>query len=281
METKIAFIGAGKVAKTLSLYFKEKNFKIVGCFSRNFESAKKMAELTHSIAFVTLHNLISESNMIWITTSDDEIENVVSAIFQLKNIEKKEQKLILHTSGVHSINLLLPLKKQGYSVASAHPLMAFGEDERTVKRMNKVFFATEEEENSVLSVSQFLNQCGNKTFTIEQQNKRLYHTAAVFLSNYLVTLLDVSYAVFAKAGISPEQTHDALQPLIESVFDNMSGKSGAEALTGPIKRGDKKTILNHIEELESKFPQFVDLYKALGKQTSIMIENENLKDIFE
>ena len=99
---KIAFIGAGKVSTALGLYFKDKGFEIQGYYSRNPKSAEKAAQLTRSCPCTSLDTLIGNSQMIWITTPDDQIKNVVQQISNLPILDKNK-KLVLHASGVHSL----------------------------------------------------------------------------------------------------------------------------------------------------------------------------------
>jgi len=58
-----------------------------------------------------------------------------------------------------------------------------------------------------------------------------------------------------------------LKPLIEGTLSNI-GKVGVQkALTGPIARGDVKTVKTHIEEIGLKKPEFLALYKTLAFYT--------------
>ena len=72
----IAFVGAGKVATALGNYFRTKGIDVAGYYSRNFGHARQAAEITNTRPFANLQELINSSRMIWITTSDDAIEEV-------------------------------------------------------------------------------------------------------------------------------------------------------------------------------------------------------------
>lgn len=270
---KIAFIGAGKVSTALGLYFKSKGFEIQGYFSRNFESAQQTARQTKSLAYQSIEKLISDSDMIWITTPDDQIESVVRQI-STHSISQKNNKLILHASGVHSAAILAPLKEMGYQTACAHPLLAFSNPISAQEKLKEVWFTIEktDEENRLLI--DLLTGCGNKFLFIDSDKKALYHAAACVLSNYLVTLLNASYEIFEKTGIPKNDVQKATAPLLESVIDNLKNKSCKEALTGPIKRNDKNTIRMHMESLNAFMPQMTELYTLLGKETMKMLGRE-------
>lgn len=273
----ISFIGAGKASTSLGVYFKNKGFEIAGYLSKRKTSAEAASLKTESKAFTSLYELIEDSNVIWITTPDDQIETVVKEISELRTFSR-EQKIVLHASGVHTTDILLPAKNAGYKTAAAHPLLAFGSSENTVRLLGETWFAVEE---SSSEVSNLLHSCGNKTFSIDKNNKTLYHAAACVLSNYLVTLMDAAQQIFELTGLPEEEATNATLPLIESVIENLKDKSSKDALTGPIKRGDAQTISMHLASLQNSIPKMMDLYKVMGRRTMDMIEDYKLKDILE
>lgn len=275
---KIAFIGAGKVSTALGLYFKDKGFEIQGYYSRNPKSAEKAAQLTRSCPCTSLDTLIGNSQMIWITTPDDQIKNVVQQISNLPILDKNK-KLVLHASGVHSLAILQPLKEIGYQTACAHPLLAFNDPFLAKEKLNEVWFGIEKSKNGNKRLTDFFNACGNKTLYIDSNKKVLYHTAACVLSNYLVTLLNASYEIFEKSGVEKSDIQKATLPLLESVINNLKDKDCKEALTGPIKRGDQKTVKMHIERLKAFMPEMLELYTLMGKETEKMLEDENQKKL--
>jgi predicted short-subunit dehydrogenase-like oxidoreductase (DUF2520 family) len=55
--------------------------------------------------------------------------------------------------------------------------------------------------------------------------------------------------------------------LIEGTLSNIENVGVQKALTGPIARGDIKTIETHIEEIGFKRPELLALYKMLAFYT--------------
>lgn len=280
MGTKIAFIGAGKVSTALGLYFKNKGFEIQGYCSLNFESAQKAAQLTNSHAYSSAEKLLNESQIIWITTPDDQIEYVVRQISDL-SVSQKEDKLVLHASGAHSRDVLAPLQEAGYQTACAHPLLAFSDPISAQEKLKKVWFTIEKAESENCKLTDLLQACENQFITIDSSKKALYHTAACVLSNYLVTLLNASYEIFEKTGIPKDDIQKATEPLLESVIDNLKNKNSKEALTGPIKRNDENTIKMHMESLQAFMPQMIELYTLMGRETMKMLGRSSTFKVFK
>lgn len=277
LSLSISFIGAGRVSTALGLYFKKNNFEITGYLSRSEVNSRQAASQTGSRAFTELRELLGRSDIIWITTPDDKIEEVANRIATLP-VTDKNKKLILHASGVHTAALLEPTKKAGYHIAAAHPLLAFDSADDAVKMLAQTWFAVEE---STFPISGILHKCGNKTFTVNRDKKILYHAAACVLSNYMVTLIDASQRIFEHAGLSKQDAMHAMQPLLESVIKNLENKQSRDALTGPIKRGDAETVKMHLDALNKSLPEMFELYKLLGQKTMQMINDYKLKDILD
>lgn len=276
MSIKVGFIGAGKVGTTLGIYFKRKGIDVVGYFSDNKEDTQKSSHLTHSKFFTKIDDLITESNLIWITTTDDAIQSVATQIANFSTA-LDTQKTFIHASGVHTISELLPLQKKGFSVATAHPLFAFSNPIENEKQLDNLFFTIEKKEGRLIEL---LSRTNNEYLLIKSEKKPLYHLASVVLSNYLVTLSHISNQIYNRVGIENKDLNRATIPLIESVLSNIQ-KQGKEALTGPIRREDKETIKKHIATLNEQFPSFLDFYKNMGLQTAKMVEKEKLFDLFE
>ena len=280
----ISFIGAGKVGTALGVYFKQRGCEIAGYYSRTTQHAETASRLTNSEAFDDIQKLLQRSSMVWITVTDDALEAVANEIATMdipQNI-----KAFIHTSGVHSSKILSSIHKKGFATYSLHPLMAFSTVNESVDQLLNAYFSVESvantsfEDNNKSLLDNLLSTIGNKTLTIYTDKKELYHCAASVLSNYLVTLLNVAYEMFEEAGMSKSEIKKATAPLLRSTLMNVEAyKNMGDALTGPIKRGDKTTIKKHLEALVNYMPSKTVLYRELGKETMKMLNDDRLKDV--
>lgn len=274
----VSFIGAGKVGTSLGIYFKDNGLNIGGYFSRSMQSAEQASTLTHSTAYAGLENLVNDSQIIWITTPDDSIKTVAEQISEL-NIANK--KTFIHASGSITSDTLNCLKEKGHRVCSAHPLLAFSDITKAVSALKDTAFFIEGQTNNLAEIKKILAKTGNNYHIIDKKNKPAYHAAAAILSNYLVTLVHASNQLFDLVGIDEKTLGDASLILVKSVLDNLQGKTPAEALTGPIKRGDAETVKKHLEVLEQNLPELTEFYKLMGRETMRMINNFQLNNILQ
>ena len=182
-------------------------------------------------------------------------------------------KIVVHCSGVFSSEILHELAEKGALTACFHPLRAVGPDTHSFKG---IFFDLEGQEEAVSQLENLAEKIGAKSIRVSSEEKELLHISAVMVSNYTVTLADLALRISANNKASERELLDALLPLMNSSFENLDRLSPAEALTGPIARGDIQTVQKHLKLLQNK-PELLSIYKHLGLLTLELI-TDNLKD---
>ena len=173
---------------------------------------------------------------------------------------------------MYSSNILVPFKKKGSSVLSFHPIQSFSEEtfKRNVKKtVYRIFWGVEGDKKGLKVANQLVSDMESFAIFIDKRDKILYHIACVFSSNYLLTLLDTIYTFSSKLKIKDKWTYIFL-PLIITTLSNAFKSVPRKVLTGPIERGDLKTLKLHINFLNNKLPQILEFYSALAKQTALL-----------
>lgn len=267
---KIGFIGAGKVCNALSAYFKIKH-EITGICSRTLSSAKTLAQKLNCPVFVNAKELIIESELIFLSTTDGQIPVITNEIADL-DIELSA-KAFAHLSGSLSSSILEPLSKKGAITFSLHPLQSFSNPDSALPHLPHTIFTTEGNKGHKQILEQLFQELPNQIIGISANDKCRYHIAAVILSNYLVTLYGIAEELLKNIGIEKEQIRQLLIPLLHSTTVNIEEK-GFDALTGPLQRGDTETILRHLEDL-SDSPDILTVYKALARESLNLLEKES------
>lgn len=277
---KIGFIGAGKVANAFGLYLTSKKLNVEYVYSKTHASAVNMAKLTYSSYCETTKELVEKSDVVFITTGDSEIANVsdiVASELKLKSDSETyvlKEKTFIHMSGALTSDELLELRKLGASCYSLHPLQSFAERGKAINELPTTVFSIEGDTQNE-NIKRILIAMGNEIIELSKENKVKYHIAACISSNYLVTLLNSSIEIFDEIGIDRKTAIKALMPLINGALSNFESFNLEDALTGPIKRGDYKTIERHVNDLENS--KFKELYEVMGRYT-IPIANKSGTD---
>ncbi|WP_256372272.1 Rossmann-like and DUF2520 domain-containing protein [Caloramator sp. E03] len=263
-KMKIGFIGAGKVGCAFGRYLTERGLDVEGYYSRSILSCQSAADFTKT-KVLSLEELILSCDYIFITTPD----NVISSLWEsIKNFDLKG-KSIFHMSGCLTTDVFCDAKKIGVFSYSLHPLYPFT-DRECYKYLKDVIFSVEGE--NINNIKSFLDLAGLKYFLIDKNDKAKYHAAAVFASNYIVSLAKISKEILLECNMDEKFIVDAIYPLMQGAILNIKEKGVEDSLTGPIVRGDYNTIKLHLDSIE----KYKEIYKSLGL-TALNIEMEKLK----
>jgi predicted short-subunit dehydrogenase-like oxidoreductase (DUF2520 family) len=199
--------------------------------------------------------------MVFITTPDDAIAQVCS------QVRWHEGQSVLHCSGAHSVDILEPAKEHGAAVGSFHPLQTFAGVDQAIKNLSGSTFALEAEEPLLSTLKDLVSLLNGSWVELKPGDKVLYHAAAVFACNYLVTLVKLALDLWQDFGVSSKEATKALLPLLRGTISNIDNVGLPNCLTGPIARGDLGTIEKHLSALEVRRPSLISVYKELGLQT--------------
>ena len=105
---------------------------------------------------------------------------------------------------------------------------------------------------------------------IDASAKTVYHAAAVFASNYLVTVLDAALRAYQAAGIPEAVARELARPLAQESLSNVFRMGAADALSGPIARGDFATVQRQQAAVSAWDAEAGALYAALVPPTAAL-----------
>lgn len=146
----------------------------------------------------------------------------------------------------------------------------------SIKELEQIYFSIEgdliNKNISTIPVINLMNYIGNKYFIRNIEDSVKYHLANVFVSNLVLSLLDIGTSYLKKLGLSEEYALNALFPLIEGNLDSIRKNGFVKSLTGPVVRYDIKTIKKHLENLNN---EEIELYKLLSLNLLKLSKNSN------
>jgi predicted short-subunit dehydrogenase-like oxidoreductase (DUF2520 family) len=207
---------------------------------------------------------------ILIAVPDDAIADAVA---ELAAVHLPRAVPVLHASGSQSIDVLAPLAAQGHSVGGMHALAAIADPVEGADRLRGATFGVEGDGAARALAERLVAACGGRVLSIRPGGKALYHAAAVFASNYAVALLSVAERLMVEAGIPAEDAQPALTALAAGAVENVAARGPAEALTGPVARGDAATVARHLARLSGADR---DVYCLLGREALKLAESRGL-----
>ena len=258
---KIGFIGAGIVGTALAILLNRRGYQIVAVADRSRTSAENLAKTINNCRVVNNQEVANTADLVFITTPDDTIATIASQVKWPKGCS------VVHCSGADSTDILEPARRSGVMVGGFHPLQTFAGVKQAIENIPGSTFAVEAEEPLLTSLKDMATTLGGRWIELKAVDKVAYHAAAVFASNYLVTLVKMSTDLWRTFDIPIDQATRALLPLIRGTIKNIETIGIPQCLTGPIARGDTGTITKHLKTLREKAPSLLFPYKELGLQT--------------
>lgn len=203
--------------------------------------------------------------VIVIGVPDDVIRNAGSALAEGHAFHRDQA--VLHLSGSVGLDALDAAAMLGADVLSLHPLQTFPDVEAGIARLpGSPVAVTARDEDGFEFGEELAAEVGGIPFRLDDEVKPLYHAAAVFCSNYLVTVEGVAEHLFRLAGV-PDPV-PLFAPLARAALDATLERGAAEAITGPAARGDAGTILRNLMALDRHAPEVVPAYVALARLAS-------------
>lgn len=258
-------IGAGRLGKALALALVNSGAaQLAAVCNKNFTSAVLAVEQIGSGLAVPLLADLPAVDLTFITSPDDAIPYLAHQLAQDKIIAP--QTIVVHCSGVLSSTALNLLKDLGCHIASIHPLKAFRAGNLDMHAFKGCDCVIEGDESALIVLSSLFKQLEARVIPIQAEGKIAYHAAAVIASNYLVTLAATSIHLFEEAGIPANLAQQMTTRLMQSSLHNIQQTSNiADALTGPLLRGDINTISSHLKALPN--PAINTLYRSAALAT--------------
>ena len=259
---KTGFIGAGTTGTALAVRFSQKECPVVAVASRTLTSAQKLASLVPNCQIChTAQEVADAAELVFITTPDDIIAQVCG------EVQWHAGQNVVHCSGAHSVDILEPARKLGAAVGSFHPLQTFADVDQAIENLPGSTFSLEAEEPLLSTLKELTLLLNSNWVELKPGDKVLYHAAAVFACNYLVTLVKLALDLWRDFGVSSKEATRALLPLLNGTINNIENIGLPDCLTGPVARGDSGTIAKHLTALEARSPFLLTTYKELGYQT--------------
>jgi len=215
--------------------------------------------------------------LILICTQDDRIPNAIELVrrhasswagnHQGAHRDRRAPVAVLHVSGALSSRVLAPLKPLGFVIGSCHPLQTFESASRAAASIKRSYFCIEGDRRAVRIARRLVRDVGGRFFEIPEEQKELYHAAAVLASGGLAALLSISLEILGRCGLGEKEARRVLLPLVERTIANIEAVGPARAMTGPVRRGDLGTIRRNTRALAGVQPDWARIYKLLAQRS--------------
>lgn len=231
---RIAMIGAGRVARQLTLWLKSKGVEVAQIYNRSPERAKSLAADAGAQVIENLDALDKDLDLCIIAVSDDAIASVADAL-------PVTDAVVVHTSGARPISDLKRHPKHGVF----YPLQTFTADRPA--DFHQVPLCLEGSDEAVTSMLKTAGVVwGVPVYQLNTAQREVLHVAAVLANNFTNHLWGKSFELLRQNDMEPGM----LYPLLMETMRKAVNSDPNSIQTGPAVRGDEETIARHLDKLK-------------------------------
>jgi predicted short-subunit dehydrogenase-like oxidoreductase (DUF2520 family) len=258
-------VGAGHVGRALGRLFASGGaFTVQDVLTRNAASAREAVDFIGAGQACTTLAQMRPAQVWMLAVGDDAI---VPACEALATHGQLAGAIVFHCSGAKASGELQAARAAGAHVASVHPVRSFADPQAVAADFAGTFCGIEGDEEALGLLEPAFAAIGARLVRIDPAAKTVYHAAAVFASNYLVTVVDAALRAYEAAGVPAEVARELARPLATEALANVFRLGPEAALSGPVARGDFATVARQQEAVMRWDAPTGRLYESLVPPT--------------
>ena len=283
VAASVAIVGAGRIGCVLGKRLHQKGWRIGPVVTRFMRTARTATRrIGAGRPQAGLSEAVLAADLILIVTPDRVIAETAEALARIapaqdsvvvrrrsesrkKNLGTNtwQGKVVLHTSGALSSDVLRPLAVQGAAIGSLHPLQTFSG--QTIPSLAGITCAIEGNAAAMRMARRICRDLGGVSVVLPLRRKAAYHAAAALAAGHVLAVMEAAVRIMMKAGFSRQRAVQALLPLTRQTLTNYNEFGAPAAWTGPLSRGDFGVIERHLEALRGFPREYRQAYDALSR----------------
>lgn len=244
--SSIVILGTGNSAYAFAKAISNTDLKLAGVWGRDAEKTQLFANQFACAAFNSFHEIESSADILLLAVKDNAIDELAEKI--------KTDKLVLHCSGMQSINIL---KQENIGVI--WPLQSIKKDS-FLDFKNTPICIEANSENNLTILKSFANSLSQSVHLVNSAQREYLHLAAVLTNNFSNHLLALAKNICDEQNLNFE----ILKPIIHQTIENAFAQHPKLNQTGPAIRKDSETMNKHLQLLENN-KQLKNLYELMSK----------------
>lgn len=255
----IGVIGPGRVGTALAVALTRSGRDVVAVAGRSGGAVERFTALVPAARVATADEVGAAVDLVLLTVGDDDLPALVRELAVADAV--REHGRWVHTSGRYGVAVARPLVLAGARVAACHPAQTFPTPEQGVRALPGTAWAVTAPAADRRWAEAFVTGLGGTAVTVHEDDRVRYHAGLTIASNGTSAIVALARDLLLSAGVTgPERF---LTPLATRSAAN-AAEAGAAALTGPVRRGDIRTLDAHLQELRTVLPEAVPTYRALA-----------------
>lgn len=264
----IGILGLGHVGQVLFQVLRARGYPVCAVYNRTSDTAQLVVYGTDVQVVTSPTELVQLCELVILCVTDDAIAHVADEMCDVD----WSGKALVHVSGAKSVDVLQSVRFVGAMVGSLHPALPFADVTKAIQQIIGATFAIESSHEVLRAwLVDMVTALHGHVLEIPVGKKAQYHLALVIASNYMVSLYAIAEDLLREFSQDDEANHQALDTLVTATVENLSQYHTPSALTGPLVRGDVKTLDAHLNIIRDK-PLLFDTYINLARLSYPMLK---------
>lgn len=254
----IGVIGPGRVGTGLARLLADRGYTVRSVSGKSREHAKVLAAALPQCEATSPQAVADTCDLVFITTPD----NVIASVAE--TLEWRREQGVVHCSGALSAAALAAVERHSALPGAFHPLQTLPDAQAAFANLPGSFIGIEAEEPLLTQLKEIATSLECTWGYVPAVARPAYHAAAVLVSNYTVALAHAGVELWQAIGKSEREGLEALVPLLQGTVHNLRRLGPADALTGPMARGDWATVQHNLTAIRKAAPQQAFPYAAMA-----------------
>jgi predicted short-subunit dehydrogenase-like oxidoreductase (DUF2520 family) len=260
-KVRIGFVGAGRLGTALAWSMAQRGLNVAAAASATRSSADRLIAPIRGCRVENIQDVVDMCDLVFITTPDRSIGTTTA------QARWRAGKSVVHCSGVTEVAALDAAVREGALVGGFHPMQTFGEPQAAVASLPGCTITIEAEEplfGVLVALAQHLECRVNR---LPPGMRGRYHAAAGYGSQFINALLREASRIWQSWGATEEDSVRALLPMARGTLAAIASAGLADAMPGPVSRGDVSSVEKHLAALAHLDPDVTESYRLLCGRT--------------
>jgi predicted short-subunit dehydrogenase-like oxidoreductase (DUF2520 family) len=259
----VGIVGVGRVGSALGAALSRAGHRVVAATAVSAASQRRAQQRLAGAAILPADEVVAMGALVLLAVPDDVLPGLVAGLGATG--AWRPGQFVVHTSGAHGLAVLEPAAAAGAVPLALHPAMTFTGRDEDVARLDGAPFGVTAPPDLRPVAEALVVEMGGEPFWVPEASRPAYHAALSMGANHLVTLVADALALLGAAGV--DDPARVLAPLLGAALDNTL-RLGDAALTGPVSRGDARTVAGHLAAIDQRLPAVRAPYAAMARRTA-------------
>ena len=173
--------------------------------------------------------------------------------------------LVFHLAGRFGVDVLAPLEGSGAQLAALHPVRSLTHEHLELEDFAGTACVAEGDESALEMLQPLVAAMRGSWLPVNEIDRGLYHAAVAMTSNVTKAVTWKAQRWLVRAGLPEETAVAVTNQLLNSTVEDLFRSGARQSITGPVVRGDTRTIEAHLEAVRSTHPGDLDIYRILAR----------------